>query len=95
MNLKRIASLHHQGQRLRKTSRWAQFVAMVFAQLSGRQSLRDIETNLEAQRQQHLFATKPVSVADGMLITEGHGVKSCFLSIVARPVSSMGFVDMS
>jgi putative transposase len=46
-----IASLHHQGQRLRKTSRWAQFVAMAFAQLSGRQSLRDIETNLQAQRQ--------------------------------------------
>lgn len=46
-----IASLHHQGQRLRKTSRWAQCVAMVFAQLSGRQSLRDIETNLQAQRQ--------------------------------------------
>jgi Domain of unknown function (DUF4372) len=43
-----IASLHHQSQRLRKTRRWAQFIAMAFAQLSGRQSLRDIETNLQA-----------------------------------------------
>ena len=35
---------------MRKTSRWAQFVALIFAQLSGRQSLRDIESNLQAQR---------------------------------------------
>ena len=47
----KVASMHHQGQRLRKTSRWSQFVAMAFAQLSGRQSLRDIESNLNAQRQ--------------------------------------------
>ena len=47
----KIASAHHQGQRLRKTSRWSQFVAMAFAQLTGRQSLRDIEANLHAQRQ--------------------------------------------
>ena len=46
-----VASAHHQGQRLRKTSRWSQFVALAFGQLSGRQSLRDIESNLNAQRQ--------------------------------------------
>ena len=45
-----VASVHHRGQKLRKTSRWAQFVALIFAQLSGRQSLRDIESNLQAQR---------------------------------------------
>ena len=57
-----IASLHHQGQRLRKTSRWAQFVAMAFAQLSGRQSLRDIETNLQAQRQHsYHLGSAPIS----------------------------------
>ena len=44
----KIASTHHQGQRLRKTSRWPQFVALAFGQLSGRQSLRDIESNLQA-----------------------------------------------
>jgi putative transposase len=47
----KIASAHHQGQRLRKTSRWSQFVALAFGQLGGRQSLRDIESNLNAQRQ--------------------------------------------
>jgi hypothetical protein len=29
-----IASTHHEGQKLRKTSRWSQFVALAFAQLS-------------------------------------------------------------
>ncbi|WP_411182301.1 DUF4372 domain-containing protein [Nitrosomonas sp. Is37] len=33
-----IASAHHLGQKLRKRSRWAQLVAMVFVQLSGRAS---------------------------------------------------------
>lgn len=47
----KLAAQHHEGQRLRKTSRWSQFVALAFAQLSGRQSLRDIEANLHAQRQ--------------------------------------------
>jgi Domain of unknown function (DUF4372) len=47
----KVASAHHEGQRLRKTNRWSQFVALVFGQLSGRQSLRDIESNLNAQRQ--------------------------------------------
>ncbi|MGR9046651.1 MAG: DUF4372 domain-containing protein, partial [Gammaproteobacteria bacterium] len=46
----KIAARHHEGQRLRKTSRWSQFVALTFAQLSGRQSLRDIEANLNAQK---------------------------------------------
>ena len=47
----KIAGPHHQGQKLRKTSRWSQFIALAFAQLTGRQSLRDIEANLNAQRQ--------------------------------------------
>jgi Domain of unknown function (DUF4372) len=41
-----VAANHHQGQRLRKTTRWAQFVALAFGQLSGRQSLRDIDQTL-------------------------------------------------
>jgi len=47
---------------LRKVSRWDQFVAMSMAQLSGKQSLRDIEANLKAQRhsQYHLGA-KPIA----------------------------------
>lgn len=44
-----LAKQHHQGQALRKISRWDQFVSLVMAQLSGRQSLRDIEANMNAQ----------------------------------------------
>ena len=45
-----LAKEHHVGQKLRKTSRWDQFTALFMAQLSGRQSLRDIESNLHHQR---------------------------------------------
>ena len=40
---------HQQGQGLRVMSRWAQFVALGLGQLTGRQSLRDIVSNLRAQ----------------------------------------------
>jgi len=43
------AKEHHRGQKLRSATRWDQFVSMAMAQLSGRQSLRDIEANLTAQ----------------------------------------------
>jgi putative transposase len=56
------AKKHHVGQKLRTASRWDQFIGMAMSQLSGRQSLRDIESNLEAQRHKlyHLGA-KPVA----------------------------------
>ncbi|MEE8364834.1 MAG: DUF4372 domain-containing protein [Gammaproteobacteria bacterium] len=44
---------HHHGQSLRKISRWDQFVALIMAQLFGRQSLRDIEANMNAQAGTH------------------------------------------
>ena len=44
-----LANRHHSGQRLRRCSRWSQFVALGLAQLSGRNSLRDIVSNLSAQ----------------------------------------------
>ena len=44
-----LAKQHHQGQKLRKMTRWSQFVALTMAQLSGRSSLRDIVSNLTAQ----------------------------------------------
>ena len=44
-----LAKGHHIGQDLRKISRWDQFVSLFMAQLSGRQSLRDIEANMNAQ----------------------------------------------
>ena len=44
-----LAREHHEGRKLRKISRWAQFVAMASAQLTGRASLRDLLGNLAAQ----------------------------------------------
>ena len=46
----RDARRHHKGRKLRSMSRWSQFAAMAMAQLSGRCSLRDVVSNLEAQR---------------------------------------------
>jgi len=56
-----LAKTHHVGQKLRQTSRWSQFVSLCLGQLSGRHSLRDIESNMNAQasRLYHLGA-KPV-----------------------------------
>lgn len=55
-----LANQHHQGRKLRKMSRWSQFVAMGLGQLSGRRSLRDIVTNISAQANKlyHLGASK-------------------------------------
>lgn len=44
-----LAREHHQGRKLRRISRWAQFVSMASAQLTGRTSLRDLLSNLAAQ----------------------------------------------
>ncbi|WP_035515674.1 IS4 family transposase [Pseudohaliea rubra] len=44
-----LANQHHRGQKLRKVSRWSQFVALSLGQLAGRASLRDIVSNLSAQ----------------------------------------------
>ena len=54
-----LAKEHHQGRKLRKMSRWSQFIALGVAQLSGRKSLRDIVSNLCAQASKlyHLGAT--------------------------------------
>jgi putative transposase len=38
------------GQKLRSVSRWDQFFGMLMSQLSGRQSLRDIQFNIGAQQ---------------------------------------------
>lgn len=58
----KLAKFHHVGRKLRKTSRWSQFMAMCLGQLAGRHSLRDIESNMNAQskRLYHLGA-KPVA----------------------------------
>lgn len=44
-----LARQHHEGRKLRKMTRWSQFVSMAMAQLAGRSSLRDVTNNLSAQ----------------------------------------------
>ena len=58
---------HHHGQGLRVMSRWAQFVALGFAQLTGRQSLRDIVSNLSAQDRKLYHLGVPTAVSRSSL----------------------------
>ena len=44
-----LATRHHSGRSSRVASRWAQFVGLFIAQVTGRDSLRDIVDNLGAQ----------------------------------------------
>ena len=55
-----LAKQHHTGRSFRTASRWSQFVSMAMAQLSGRNSLRDIVENISAQahRFYHLGSAK-------------------------------------
>ena len=46
----RLAKCHDGARRSDAMSRWTQFVAMSTAQLSGRSSLRDIESTIASQR---------------------------------------------
>jgi putative transposase len=58
----KLAKRHHFGQKLRSINRWSQFVCLCLGQLSGRLSLRDIESNMKAQASRlfHLGA-RPVA----------------------------------
>lgn len=55
-----LANQHHSGRAFRTATRWSQFVTMTMAQLSGRNSLRDIIDNMSAQshRLYHLGCAK-------------------------------------
>ncbi len=55
-----LAKQHHSGRAFRTASRWSQFVTLMMAQLSGRNSLRDIVENISAQahRLYHLGCMK-------------------------------------
>ena len=55
-----LANQHHSGRAFRTATRWSQFVTMLMAQLSGRNSLRDIIDNMSAQshRLYHLGCSK-------------------------------------
>ena len=55
-----LANRHHSGRTFRTASRWSQFVTMAMAQLSGRNSLRDIvdSVSTQAHRLYHLGSAK-------------------------------------
>ena len=55
-----LAKHHHSGRSFRTASRWSQFVSLSMAQLSGRNSLRDIVEHISAQmhRLYHLGSAK-------------------------------------
>jgi len=55
-----LAKAHHKGRSFRTASRWSQFVCLSMAQLTGRNSLRDMIENISAQahRLYHLGSTK-------------------------------------
>jgi putative transposase len=55
-----LANQHHSGRSFRTASRWSQCVTLMMAQLSGRNSLRDIVDNMSAQthRLYHLGSAK-------------------------------------
>jgi len=55
-----LAKQYHQGRVFRTASRWSKFVTLAIAQLSGRNSLRDIVENMSAQahRLYHVGSTK-------------------------------------
>jgi len=40
-----LSNQHHSGRSFRTATRWSQFISMAMAQLSGRNSLRDIANN--------------------------------------------------
>ena len=61
-----LAQKHHQGQKFRSATRWDQFVAILMSQLSCRQSLRDIQSNLESQ-QEKLYHLGTKSIARSTL----------------------------
>ena len=79
------AKQHREGRKLRKPSRWSQFVSLMAGQLAGRSSLRDIDPNMKAraQRLYHLGVT-PVARASLARLNEHqphtlmkHSLTSC------------------
>jgi hypothetical protein len=57
-----LAKEHHNGRKLRKVSRWSQFNALLVGQVTGRQSLRDIESTMRTQQKRLYHAgVQPVA----------------------------------
>ena len=83
-----MAKQHHSGQKFRSATRWDQFIGMSMSQLSGRQSLRDIESNLAAQQDKlyHLGA-KPIARSTLARLNESQPAKlyeAVFYKLLSR-----------
>ena len=76
---------HHHGQALRKTRRWSQLVALTLAQLAGRNSVRDIESNMQAQgnRLYHLGAAPLARTS--LARSNRHQPDTLYESLFAKP----------
>jgi hypothetical protein len=68
-----LAKTHHVGRKLRKTSRWSQYVALCLGQFAGRHRLRNIESSMKAQthRLYHLGAI-PLARSSFARLNETH-----------------------
>jgi Domain of unknown function (DUF4372) len=80
----KIANTHHQGQKLRQTSRWSQFIALAFAQLTGRQSQRDIEANLNARRQHSCYLGGTPITRSSLALRNNRQPASCYEALFYR-----------
>lgn len=84
----KLAKSHHRGQKLRSVSRWDQFTGMVLAQLCGRQSLRDIEVNLQSQSHKlYHQGSKPIAKSSLARVNERqpHGLyEALFYQLLGR-----------
>jgi len=83
-----LAKKHHQGQKLRRFNRWSQFVAMMYAQISSRLSLRDIASNMTAQsKKSYHLGVKSVSKSTLARVNEKQPYElyeSLFTSLLTR-----------
>ena len=73
-----LANIHHMGQKFRSFNRWSQFLAMMIAQLSSRNSLRDVVANIKAQMSKlyHLGMRLPSRMASLIFSSRSEGI--CF-----------------
>jgi putative transposase len=88
------ANQHHTGQKLRKASRWDQFIGLLMSQLSGRQSLRDIESNLHSQQHKlYHVGAKPIARTTLARLNEQQPFElyqSLFYSVLKRQPANPG-----
>jgi len=80
-----LVKQHHAGRSFRTAFRWVQFVSMAMAQLSGRNSLRDIVENVSAQTHHELY-----EALFGKLLQRCHGIVPGHNFRFNHPLYSLG-----